>query len=135
MSSEAPEWMAPTAVESGPVTVVREIELRESGAVATFTATSDHDEPLLVEATHELPAAIPDEMLGFRPGAEPRDWSVEDGTVRVRVVVPPDGELFLAFGLTVEGETELPEELPPPTIERISVFDPPVDEGQDAAEP
>lgn len=128
MSDEVPDWMAPTEVEAGPLTVVREIELKESGAVATFTASSDREEPLLVEATHEFPTSVPDDMLGFRPGTEPRDWTVEDGTIRVRAVVPPDEPLRLAFGLTVEESTDPPEELPPPTIEDISVFDPPTDD-------
>lgn len=128
------DWLEPTVVRSGPIELVREIELKEEGSVASFTATSEAEVPVSFSVTHEIPEGVPTKELGFHPEHEPMTWEIEDRVVTTEEVIDPDETIEVVFGLATPESTEIPEEVPDPVIEWVEPQRESVEPGSDAAE-
>jgi hypothetical protein len=98
-----------------PVSLGREVTVRDGGMIVELRLESDADEPTGARVRQQLPEGLDVADTGFRPDAAPQNWEVDDRELVAATTVPAEGTT-LVFGLSVASDWSGADELPPPEL-------------------
>jgi hypothetical protein len=104
-----------SATREPPVSMGREVTVRDGGMIVELRFESDADGPTGARIRQQLPEGLDMADAGFRPDASPEDWEIDDRELVAATTVPAEGTT-LVFGLSVASDRSGADELPPPEL-------------------